>query len=194
MKSYNQPTRQPRFQLKNALKYLKGLCQMPEIHAGAQRNVALLQLDFQNASRKARHMWKITCFTSWTESQILSKPRNSSIDRQKILWMQIRVMSDYICEEVVVQILLTLSSKSLIDFKLVCRLCYSPILKYTLFSIKNADRSKLILRHYDTPNHKGRFTLHYNGQLFSPFKGLFCDNWSALRLIVFAWTYYRWHK
>ncbi|KAK9176705.1 hypothetical protein WN944_028724 [Citrus x changshan-huyou] len=95
---------------------------------------------------------------------ILSKPRNSSIDRQKILWMQIRVMSDYICEEVVVQILLTRSSKSLIEFKLVCRLCYSPILKYTLFSIKNADRSKLILRHYDTPNHKGRFTLHYNAE------------------------------
>lgn len=160
MKSYNQPTLQPRFQLKNALKYLKGLCQMPEIHAGAQRNVTSQQLCFQNASIKARHMWKISCFTSWTESQILSKPRNSSIDRQKIFWMQIRVMSDYICEEVVVQILLTLSSKSLIDFKLVC-----------LFSIKNADRSKLILRHYDTPNHQGRFTLHYNGQLFSPFKG-----------------------
>lgn len=70
----------------------------------------------QNASRKAQHMRKITCLASWT-----------SIDQQKILWKQIRVMSDYISEEVVVQILLRLPSKSLIEFKLIRKLWYSLV-------------------------------------------------------------------
>ncbi|KAJ4716213.1 F-box protein [Melia azedarach] len=88
-------------------------------------------------------------------------------------------MSDYIPEEILVEIFLRLPPKSLAEFRRVCKSWYSLIddpdfiSKYNLLRMKNVDNSKLIMRQYDKCNKHELFQL-YQDQLdsFSAFKAI----------------------
>lgn len=78
-------------------------------------------------------------------------------------------MSDYITEEVLVQILPRVPAKPLSEFKCVCKLWYSLInnpyfiSQYTQMAIKSsANKSQIILRHYARLNRQERFTSHHD--------------------------------
>ncbi|KAH7575346.1 hypothetical protein ACOSQ2_005406 [Xanthoceras sorbifolium] len=87
-------------------------------------------------------------------------------------------MSDYIPQEVLVEIFIRLPAKALLASRLVCKswcsLITDPkfIYKHTQFTFKSQDTSQLIVRRYYRPDMRDKFTLHRDDESFSEYQPL----------------------